>query len=100
MWTGTPAQLKSFDYLGPYRYSLTFCVFERRRVFVHKVRVDVVLSQISRAAAEKQFAIAADCFMPDHVHRLVEGHSETSDCRRFIGSNLYSRTDLLESART
>ena len=29
------------------------------------------------------FAILAYCFMPDHVHLLVEGLSETSDLKRF-----------------
>jgi putative transposase len=29
-------------------------------------------------------AIIADCYMPDHIHLLVEGQALTSDCRRFI----------------
>jgi len=46
--------------------------------------VDLVLAQISRAAREQQFAVIAYCFMPDHVHLLVHGESEASECRRFI----------------
>ncbi|MDO8631880.1 MAG: transposase [Phycisphaerales bacterium] len=84
MLTGNPGHLKAFDYAGPYRYSLTFCTDCRQRVFVTRERIDLVLMQIERSAAEEQFAVIAYCFMPDHLHLLVEGRSEASDCRRFI----------------
>jgi putative transposase len=29
-------------------------------------------------------AIVAECYMPDHLHLLVEGQAAHSDCRRFI----------------
>ena len=35
-------------------------------------------------SAATEFSIAASCFMPDHVHLLVQGASETSDARLFI----------------
>ena len=84
MLTGCPGHLKSFDYTGPHRYFLTFCTDSRRHLFTTRDRVDLVLMQISRSAAEERFAIIAYCFMPDHVHLLIEGQSESSDCRRFI----------------
>ena len=46
--------------------------------------MDLILEQFARSATEQQFAILAYCFMPDHVHLLVEGQAETSDCKRFI----------------
>jgi len=46
--------------------------------------VRLVRTQIRRAAAEEGFAIAAYCFMPDHVHLLVAGLEESSDGRLFI----------------
>jgi REP-associated tyrosine transposase len=46
--------------------------------------VDVVLEQILRSATDTGFAVVAYCFMPDHVHLLVEAQSEASDCRQFI----------------
>jgi putative transposase len=82
--TGNPGHLNTFDYLGPYRYSLTFCTDSRQRLFVTRERVELVLMQIERSAAEEQVAIIAYCFMPDHLHLLVEGRCESSDCRRFI----------------
>ena len=82
--TGNPGHLKSFDYMGLHRYSLTFCTHARTCVFVSAVQVEVVLTQILRAATDAEMAIPAYCFMLDHLHLLVEGQSEASDCRDFI----------------
>ena len=84
MLTGNPGHLKSFDYTGLRRYFLTFCTDSRRKLFTRSEAVDVVLLQIERAAADEQFVIVAYCFMPDHVHLLVEARAETSDCRKLI----------------
>ena len=84
MRTGNPGHLKTFYYVGFHRYFLTFCTHNRGRTFVANDVVVWVLSQIQRAADDEQFAILAYCFMPDHLHVLIEGESEHSDCRRFI----------------
>jgi putative transposase len=84
MLTGNPGHLNSFDYVGLHRYFLTFCTDSRHRHFVVREHVDLVLEQILRCAGETAFAIVAYCFMPDHVHLLVEAQSEASDCRQFI----------------
>ena len=84
MRTGKPEHLPGFSYIGCHRYSLTFCTKDRKRLFVSDAVVDLVLSQISRAAIECEFAVLAYCFMPDHVHLLVEGRAEHSDCKQFI----------------
>jgi len=76
-------RLKTFDYLGPYRYFLTFCTAGRHNAFITSAHVDLALSQIVRAAGERGFAIIAYCFMPDHVHLLVEGTAPDSDMREF-----------------
>jgi putative transposase len=84
MRTNQPGHLKSFDYIGLHRYLLTFCTDYRQRFFVDRANVELVLLQISRAAAETQIAVLAYCFMPDHVHLLTEGETATSDCLAFI----------------
>jgi putative transposase len=84
MLTGNPGRLKSFDYVGLYRYFFTLCTDNRRQHFVARDHVDLVFEQILRGATETDFAIVAYCFMPDHLHLLVEAQSETSDCRQFI----------------
>ena len=72
--------------MGCHRYSLTFCTDQRQPVFKDKRVVDLVLSQIARAGRERDFAVIAYCFMPDHLHLLVHGQSDTADCRRFIAA--------------
>ena len=84
MITGKPEHLETFDYLGPNRYFLTFCTFERRQIFLTRQHADGVHEQFLRAAVDEGFAVLAYCFMPDHVHLLVEGQATDSDCRRFI----------------
>ena len=69
--------------MGPHRYFLTFCTRRRRRIFTTALAVDPVLEQFRKTAATEQFAIIAYCFMPDHVHLLVEGMRDDSDLRRF-----------------
>ena len=76
-------RLDCFDYLGPYRYFLTFCTHERKTCFTTSEVVDLALSQIRQAAHKWEFAIHAYVFMPDHVHLLVEGLSEASDLKAF-----------------
>ncbi len=84
MRTGRPEHLKAFSYVGIHRYSLTFCTSDRCSIFIAQPAVDLVLKQISRAADENAFAVIAYCFMPDHLHLLVEGQSDSSDCKQFI----------------
>jgi putative transposase len=81
-----PPRCPSFSYLGTYVYSLTFVVDARRPVFVAKHVVDTVLVQILRAGAHKHFATIAYCFMPDHLHIVVQGEKDDSDCRAYIKS--------------
>jgi REP element-mobilizing transposase RayT len=40
--------------------------------------------QILRAGDDERFAVIAYCFMPDHLHLLVDARSDSSDCLRFI----------------
>jgi putative transposase len=79
-----PERLNCFDYLGEYSYFLTYCTDYRHEAFVQAVRVDAVRTHILRAASDERFAVAAYCFMPDHLHLLVTGEQPSSDCRRFI----------------
>ena len=77
-------RLKTFDYVGRYRYFLTFCTHERRRVFIQAEAVALVLDQILNAAVLRGFSIPAYVLMPDHAHLLVEGLSDSADLRAFV----------------
>ena len=98
MRTGNPGHLKTFSYIGLHRYSLTFCTDHRRHLFTRPPVVELVLARISRVAKEHEFDVIAYCFMPDHLHLLIEGKSDQSDCKKFIArakqysAFFYSRT--------
>jgi putative transposase len=80
-----PGHLPAANYLGLRRYFVTFCTHSRRPLFTAPDRVDLVRSQILRAAQANAFAISAYCFMPDHLHLLVEATADDADGLRFIG---------------
>ena len=79
-----PKRLPDHLYTGRAQYFLTFCVRSRARVFVSDSIVNPALLQIRQAARDEGYALLAYCFMPDHLHLLVEGTTETSDLRRFV----------------
>ena len=84
MITNNPGHVKGFSYVGFYRYSLTFRTDTRRPVFADREVVDLVVQQLLRTANEQKFAVIAYCFMPDHLHLLIEGTSDDSDGKRFM----------------
>jgi len=83
MRTDYPRLLPAFDYRGRYRYFLTFWTVDRHHAFAEAAAVDLVRGQFLRAADRHLFALLAYCFMPDHVHLLVEGAREDSDLKAF-----------------
>jgi putative transposase len=76
-------RLATFDYLGRYRYFLTFCTAGRHDAFVSDEPVRLVRSEILIASSTCDFAIPAYVFMPDHLHLLVTGTTGTSDLQHF-----------------
>ena len=75
---------QTFDYLGLHRYSLTYCTDWRHRWFEHPAAVELVRRQFLRVAENERFAIVVYCFMPDHVHMLVQGLADDSNGKQFI----------------
>ena len=79
-----PPRLPNFSYVGRYSYSLEFTTHARHPTFVEERVVDLVLQQILRAAVEIGFSVIAYCFMPDHLHLVVKGLEDASDCKAYI----------------
>jgi REP element-mobilizing transposase RayT len=79
-----PKRLPRFNYVGRARYFLTFCTYQRQKIFIDSDVVARTLEQFRRTATLEKFAILAYCIMPDHAHLLVEGTAATSDLRRFV----------------
>jgi len=77
-------RLDASVYIGLRRYFLTFCTSGRRHWFRSTEIVDAVHGQILHAAVEMQMEEIAYCFMPDHLHLLIEGCTETADCLAFV----------------
>jgi REP-associated tyrosine transposase len=79
-----PPRLVGFPYIGLYRYFLTICTYKRQPIFANPLIVTMALMQIRKTAAAQSFALLAYCFMPDHLHLLVEGTSDQADFKRFV----------------
>ena len=79
-------RLKNFDYKGHCRYFITICTHDKVQLF----RDNILVEQLIKALRDKSdvfgFKVWAFCFMPDHLHLLLEGKSTDSDLRRFISS--------------
>jgi REP element-mobilizing transposase RayT len=79
-----PKRIAGFDCRGTYPYSLTFCTFHRRPYFEDVAKVSIVLREILRSAIEYRFDILAYCFMPDHLHLLVQSSAPDSELLGFV----------------
>jgi len=58
------------------------CTFERRKVFEEGAIVQSVTDQLLTTCTAYGVAISAYCFMPDHLHALLEGLTDASDLRK------------------
>ncbi len=85
MFPRRPAHLRSFDYIGMHRYFLTWCCHDRQPLFLQEDTVELVRAQILRACDPTRMTVFAYCFMPDHVHLLVEGLEAATDGKRYFG---------------
>ena len=79
-----PRRLPGCSYRGRHRYLLTLCTAGRSRIFVRSELVSTAIRRIQQSADEAEFEILAYCFMPDHLHLVVQGTSDSADLRRFV----------------
>ena len=77
-------RLPAFDYTGGYRYLLTICTNVSTPVFKTGRAVDLVIRQLLRSANDEDFVVIAYCFMPDHLHLLVEGVAADANLTWFV----------------
>jgi putative transposase len=71
-------------YLGRRSYFLTLCVQNRRRLFLSPEIVSVLLSILSKLSTSHCFDLYAYCFMPDHLHLLLNGKNSACDLQKFV----------------
>jgi REP-associated tyrosine transposase len=79
-----PTRLKDFTYIGKHHYSLRFSTHGRGRAFEEPELAKAAIEQIQLTCAIQMFLVIAYCVMPDHVHVIVRGTSETSDLRHCV----------------
>ena len=79
-------RLKGFGYRGFYRYFITICTHERAPIFYDGLMVERMVAALKKKAVDFRFRVWVYCFMPDHLHLLLEGDSPDSDLKRFIAS--------------
>ncbi len=78
-----PPRLASFNYVGPYRYFVTLCTPSKRPVFAGNFDYAAAVEILSRVAGRFGFDVLVYCFMPDHLHLLLEG-TENTDLKEFM----------------
>jgi putative transposase len=79
-----PKRLKSFSYRGYYRYFITIRSHDFKHHFVNGEVVGKLIDILKGMALQEGFSIWAYCFMPDHVHLLIEGKSSNTDMKMFV----------------
>jgi REP element-mobilizing transposase RayT len=78
-----PKHLEDFGYVGKYSYALEFTTRDRAPLLQTGKSIALVVTQLRRAAHEDGFDVI-HCVMPDHLHLVVDGRREDSDCKAFI----------------
>ena len=82
----TNVRLPRHNYLGKRIYFVTLCAERRAPIFSDQQFSLWLLKQLFMTAANHNFLLHAYCVMPDHVHILAEGRSDSSDLIRFVES--------------
>ncbi|MGH9358237.1 MAG: REP-associated tyrosine transposase [Terriglobia bacterium] len=77
-------RLPPLSYIGRQWYFVTVCTEDRREELEDEALVRDNLSLLGSQANEDGFAIRAFCFMPDHLHLLLSGEREDSNCLAFV----------------
>jgi putative transposase len=76
----------AFSYRGFHAYFVTCCAGHRRAHFADAGCVDIVTRHLLHLAGACDFEVSAYCFMPDHVHVLLEATSVDSELSRLMNS--------------
>jgi putative transposase len=77
-------RLGDFSYQGYYRYFITLRCYGQASYFTDSKLIAKALLALHETAEQKNFHIWAYCFMPDHLHILIEGKAENADMIKFI----------------
>jgi len=79
-------RLKSFDYEGNYRYFITICTYEKKPIFLDNSLIAWLIDILKNESEKFGFKVWVYCFMPDHLHLLIEGKGNNSNLKKYISS--------------
>ncbi len=79
-----PNRLTPASYRGRRSYFLTLCTDERRALFTEGAIVKELLAVLDGTCALHLFRVYAYCFMPDHLHLILNGENDSCDLTRLI----------------
>ena len=79
-----PKRLDGVSYVGLSSYFVTSCTLDRRQAFGRSDFCEECLREQSATSRRFGFAVIAYCFMPDHVHQLVEAASDVASLPEFV----------------
>jgi putative transposase len=79
-------RLSAGNYRGRRLYFVTLCFHNRRRLGANPRIARWIIARLRKHAAACEFFVHAYCVMPDHVHMLMVGASETSNMLKFVMS--------------
>ena len=77
-------RLKNFPYTGFYKYFVTIVCNGKTPAFTEENIVKESLELLKKVSLSYGFSIWAYCFMPEHLHILIEGQKEDSNLKKFI----------------
>lgn len=77
-------RLPRFSYRGLFAYSITLAAHNRNQYFREGEIVELLRPILEDCCRDLGFTLHGYCFMPDHLHLLVQGLSEQSDLRQFL----------------
>ena len=60
------------------------CTFHRARSFIDSTTVDKLRAELLRTGESYLVEVIAYCFMPDHLHALIEGIAADSDLLKWM----------------
>jgi len=91
-------RLPRAQYHSTRKYFVTLCCAKRIKFFASANAARIAIDLLLETAKKHDFAVQAYCFMPDHLHALVEGISVPSQLLPFVMD--YKRKTTLALAPT
>ena len=70
-------RLPDFDYCGPFTYFVTCSTYKREQYFLVRRPVHMLLNLMRETGLTYGFTESVYCFMPDHLHMLLEGKQDS-----------------------